>query len=669
MSDGCGATGTATVTFTATDECGNASTTSATFTIQDTTVPTITAQAANQTIECNSADTTSALNAWLASNGGATATDACSNVTWTNNFTALSDGCGATGTATVTFTATDECGNASTTSATFTIQDTTVPVISTPATNLSVECNSSDITTDLLAWLANHGGAIASDACSNITWTNNFSGLSDGCGVTGSATVTFTATDECNNQSMTTATFTIQDTTAPVITTSATNLTIECDSTDTNSALVAWLASHGNADATDSCSNVTWTNDFVGLSNGCGLTGSALVIFTATDECGNASTTSATFTIQDTTVPTITVQASNQTIECSSTDTTSALNAWLASNGGATATDTCSNVTWTNNFTSLSDGCGVTGNATVIFTATDECGNVSTTSATFTIQDTTAPTLVSTIDSPLNVNCDVIPAVPTLVFADGCSSASEITQTISETISEVAPDGTYTIVRTWDIADACGNPNSFTQTINVTIPNYLQTTTIDAVCDIDDDLTVDVTAIINTQFPGIISTNGTFTDVDGSGALTTDGIFTPLNLVNGNYIIRYENNDPNCPRIVEVTIPVDRNVCTVENCVTLTVYNAITPGNDDKNEFFFIDEITNPCYADNTVEIYNRWGVKVFETRNYNNIDHVFTGVSEGRDTVKQSAELPNGTYFYILKYKNIEGNYESKNGYLYLTR
>ena len=48
-----------------------------------------------------------------------------------HDFTALSDDCGATGSATVTFTATDDCGNASTTSAIFTIEDTTAPDITT----------------------------------------------------------------------------------------------------------------------------------------------------------------------------------------------------------------------------------------------------------------------------------------------------------------------------------------------------------------------------------------------------------------------------------------------------------------------------------------------------------------------------------------------------------
>ena len=49
-------------------------------------------------------------------------------------------------------------------------------------------------------------------------------------------------------------------------------------------------------------------------------------------------------------------------------------------------------MTWTNDFTALSDDCGNTGSATVTFTASDNCGNTTTTTATFTIEDTTSPT-------------------------------------------------------------------------------------------------------------------------------------------------------------------------------------------------------------------------------------------------------------------------------------
>ncbi|HBD25787.1 MAG TPA: hypothetical protein DC020_03060, partial [Flavobacterium sp.] len=191
------------------------------FTINDTTDPTITTQASNLEVQCDGNGNTAQLNAWLASNGGAVASDVCSNVTWTNNFASVSDTCGATGSATVIFTATDNCGNASTTSATFTIIDDTDPTITTQAANLEVQCDGSGNTAQLNAWLASNGGAVASDVCSNVTWTNNFASVSDTCGATGSATVTFTATDNCGNSSTTSATFTIIDDTDPTITTQA----------------------------------------------------------------------------------------------------------------------------------------------------------------------------------------------------------------------------------------------------------------------------------------------------------------------------------------------------------------------------------------------------------------------------------------------------------------
>jgi hypothetical protein len=75
------------------------------------------------------------------------------------------------------------------------------------------------------------------------------------------------------------------------------------------------------------------------------------------------------------------------------------------------------------------------------------------------------------------------------------------------------------------------------------------------------------------------------------------------------------------------------------------------------------------CYADNSVEIYNRWGVLVFEKRGYNNEENAFRGVSEGRVTVRQSEELPEGTYYYIVRYKDSAAATFEKAGYLYINR
>src|SRR4029079_3659548 len=136
--------------------------------------PTIGHTASNSTVECDGAGNTAQLNAWLASHGTTGAASAvCSGVTWTHNFTALSDDCGATGSATVTFTATDACGNASSTTATFTIEDTTNPTITAQASNSTVECDGAGNTAQLNAWLSSNGGTgSASDVCSGVTWSN-----------------------------------------------------------------------------------------------------------------------------------------------------------------------------------------------------------------------------------------------------------------------------------------------------------------------------------------------------------------------------------------------------------------------------------------------------------------------------------------------------------------
>jgi uncharacterized repeat protein (TIGR01451 family) len=491
ISDLCGATGAVTVTFRATDACGLFSETTATFTIVDTTVPTITTQAANQTVECDGAGNAAALSAWLASNGGAVASDICGNVTWSYspNPAVISDLCGATGAVTVTFRATDACGLFSETTATFTIVDTTVPTITTQAANQTVECDGAGNAAALSAWLASNGGAVASDICGNVTWSYspNPAVISDLCGATGAVTVTFRATDACGLFSETTATFTIVDTTAPVITTQAANQTVECDGAGNAAALSAWLASNGGAVASDICGNVTWSyspNPAV-ISDLCGATGAVTVTFRATDACGLFSETTATFTIVDTTAPVITTQAANQTVECDGAGNAAALSAWLASNGGAVASDICGNVTWSYspNPAVISDLCGATGAVTVTFRATDACGLFSETTATFTIVDTTVPT-ITTQAANQTVECDGAgnaAALNAWLASNGGAVASDICGNVTWSYSPnpaVISDlcgATGAVTVTFRATDACGLFSETTATftiVDTTAPDH-----------------------------------------------------------------------------------------------------------------------------------------------------------------------------------------------------
>lgn len=98
----------------------------------------------------------------------------------------------------------------------------------------------------------------------------------------------------------------------------------------------------------------------------------------------------------------------------------------------------------------------------------------------------------------------------------------------------------------------------------------------------------------------------------------------------------------------------------------LVIYNAVSPNGDGVNDYFFLDGI-DAC-PNNKVEIYNRWGVRVYETSSYDSNGNVFRGVSEGRVSVNKNEKLPTGTYFYILSFLDETGGTTTKKaGYLYI--
>ena len=98
----------------------------------------------------------------------------------------------------------------------------------------------------------------------------------------------------------------------------------------------------------------------------------------------------------------------------------------------------------------------------------------------------------------------------------------------------------------------------------------------------------------------------------------------------------------------------------------LEIFNAVTPNGDGENDVFIIRNIE--LYPENTVKIYNRWGVIVYETSSYGSVGNYFNGRSNGRVTIQVEELLPVGTYFYVVEYV-VEGETKSRAGYLYLQR
>ncbi len=140
----------------------------------------------------------------------------------------------------------DACGNAIPDYIqTITVNDTIAPVISDEASNLVIICDD-NVNADSVfgVWIATQASATASDNCTaeaDLTWEAYNSGTSDPAmlsapdcmapapGVYRTQTVDFIVIDKCGNRDTTTATFTVRDDTAPVITDCPQNETIGTD--------------------------------------------------------------------------------------------------------------------------------------------------------------------------------------------------------------------------------------------------------------------------------------------------------------------------------------------------------------------------------------------------------------------------------------------------------
>jgi gliding motility-associated-like protein len=93
----------------------------------------------------------------------------------------------------------------------------------------------------------------------------------------------------------------------------------------------------------------------------------------------------------------------------------------------------------------------------------------------------------------------------------------------------------------------------------------------------------------------------------------------------------------------------DSNSCSSSDNVTITVImsefdemisNLFTPNGDGINDTWYIENITN--YPGNEVTVYNIYGNKVYEKKEYTND---WNGTYNG-------SVLPDGTYYYILKFE-----------------
>jgi gliding motility-associated-like protein len=86
------------------------------------------------------------------------------------------------------------------------------------------------------------------------------------------------------------------------------------------------------------------------------------------------------------------------------------------------------------------------------------------------------------------------------------------------------------------------------------------------------------------------------------------------------------------------------------------LFNQFSPNGDGTNDFLVINCITEPEYANNTFEVYDRYGNQVFSARGYDN----------RWDGTRENTDLPKGTYFYIL---NLGDGSDIEKGWIQIIR
>ncbi|WP_442264688.1 PKD-like domain-containing protein [Tenacibaculum sp. ZS6-P6] len=154
-------------------------------------------------------------------------------------------------------------------------------------------------------------------------------------------------------------------------------------------------------------------------------------------------------------------------------------------------------------------------------------------------------------------------------------------------------------------------------------------------------------------------------DSDGDGLTDGEevsGIDDPNTPLDPTSFVEGPTSDPNDP-----CDPVEGTNCNNDEC--LNPYNLMSPDDGNtNNSVFFIKCIDNPKYANNTVEIFNRWGNTVFKIKGYSNTDSSkrFEGISNGRATITVDQKLPVGTYYYVIDPGNGD---KPKTGWLYINR
>lgn len=689
-------------TWTATDACGNAASIQLIFRLTDIDAPVFDNVPADISIECDEN---------LPDPANVTATDACSGTIVSMNETTVTGNCPGEQIITRIWTATDDCGNSATASQVITQEDTTPPTATIPDTLLTRSCdNLPPIPTPVIA-----------DNCGfNPLIEFGESRVDGSCENTYTLLRTWKVTDGCGNITFLTQTVNVEDTEAPILSSVPTDISVSCDAIppvatvlmpsdncDSN-PMVAFAERQTGTDCTNFILIREWTvTDACGNSNvytqNINLTDTTPPTFvnapsdmtvdcenvppvvnpdvvddcdtdpvvsfdesrqdgscsgeyiltrtwTVTDRCGNSAEATQILTVVDNSGPSITLDfpgigniltGTTVSVECDSLPVLDDNSVVVTDCGGVGMVDFVEKI-------DVSDNCAVDGYLSLMectWIATDGCGNTDSLKIFVRVVDTQAPVLagVPANDTVYLAQGEVVPPPPTVTATDNCD-LPDVQFTES---SAPVDDCSEEILRVWTVSDHCGNTTLQMQIIFVTTKVEVdEIIKKDPSCGMADGsigiyLVGDPANYTYTWSPDLGTPNAAGNERTGLGET--------------KYTIQaFDPAFPNCVHTFIIQLADDCLTKSSDERPELVFKNGISPNGDYKNEYFIIDNVER--YQGAELTIFNHGGGLVFKQKNYRN---------DWRGTTKGGKDLPDGTYFYVLRW---EGE-ELGKGYLQILR
>lgn len=214
----------------------------------------------------------------------------------------------------------------------------------------------------------------------------------------------------------------------------------------------------------------------------------------------------------------------------------------------------------------------------------------------------------------------------------------------------------------WSPTAGVSNPAIQNPVLSPSITTTYTVTVRLGTCVISRNFTVGVNPAVTVNAgPGASILSGSSVQLQGSGS-TGNILWTPSTGLGATNVL-----NPVASPVTTTTYTLritNQQGCTNTSNVTITVIpycissaNAFTPNKDGFNDTWFITN--GNCLNKAKVQVFNRYGGKVFESSDYkNNWDGIYKG-----------KPVPDGTYYYVIDYELVNNTHVYKKGNVTILR